>query len=182
MVIGVTGPLGSGKDTAGDYLAEKLGGVHISGGNILRAMLSSLGLDPKKSALGDFGTFLRTHYGKDFLIDKCFNMIPDGKSMIASGFRSVVEGEEFKSRGAVILYIDAPDEIRHTRISERRRNHDSAHTEDLVKLDKQERASTAPMAENLEAVKKMADVIIVNDGTQDDFYCKLDAFIAEYKK
>ncbi len=63
MIIGITGPAGAGKDSAADYLAKKMDAPHISGGDLLRELLRGMGLDPKKSAIGDFGTFLRTHYG-----------------------------------------------------------------------------------------------------------------------
>lgn len=180
MNIGITGPLGAGKDTAADYIAKKINAKHISGGDILRDMLRTLGLDPKKSALGDFGTFLRTHYGKDFITNKYYDMVGDAPHLIANGFRSVVEAEGHKAHGALIVYIDAPDSVRHARIGSRGRDHDSAHADDLKKLDQQEHASTAAMAENLGAVKHMADVVIVNDGSLEELHTKLDEFITQY--
>ena len=179
MVIGVTGPLGAGKDTAADYIASSLGATHVSGGDILRDMLRNMGLEPKKSALGDFGTFLRTHYGGDVIPRLADANAKDAKYLVYSGFRSRVEALDRKARG-VVLYIDAPLELRYARVENRQRDHDSAHLEDLKKLDHQEHRSTAPMAENLEAVKEIADVVIVNDGTLEQLHAKLDEFIAEH--
>lgn len=179
MVIGITGPLGAGKDTAADYIAEKINGRHVSGGDILREMLQTLGLEPKKSALGDFGTFLRTHYGGDFITNKYYENISDEQHLIANGFRSVVEAKGHKAHGALIVYIDAPDAVRHARIGTRGRTHDSVYADDLKRLDKQEHASTAAMAENLGAVKHLADVTIVNDGSLEELHARLDAFIED---
>ncbi len=180
MNIGITGPLGAGKDTAAKYIAEKINGKHISGGDMLRDMLTTLGVEPKKTALGDFGTFLRTHYGKDFITNRYYQMVEEGEHLIANGFRSVVETEGHKAHGALIVYIDAPDALRHTRVSSRGRNHDSVHADDLKKLDEQEHASTAVMAENLGAVRHLADVVIMNDGSLEQLHAKLDDFITEY--
>lgn len=178
MIIGITGPLGAGKDTAAEYLAEKLGGVHVSGGDVLRQMIIGLGLEPKKSALGDFGTFLRTHYGNDAITGMIERSAEGAAHLIASGFRSPAEAESWKARNATILYIDAPDTLRHTRVGERSRAHDTFTQDDLKKLDQQEFASKAAMAENLTAVRDMADATLVNDGTLEELYVKLDEFIA----
>jgi dephospho-CoA kinase len=180
MNIGITGPLGAGKDTAADYLAKKINGKHISGGDILREMLTTIGVEPKKSALGDFGTFLRTHYGKDFITNRYYEMVEAGQHLIANGFRSVVEAEGHKAHGALILYIDAPDTLRHARVGSRGRSDDSAHADDLKRLDAQEHASTAAMAENLGTVRHLADVVIMNDGTLEELHAKLDDFITQY--
>ena len=180
MIIAITGPLGAGKDTAAEYLAQKMNGVHVSGGDVLREMLQSLGLEPKKAALGDFGTFLRTHYGQDAVTNQIQRKGESSVHLIASGFRSPVEAESWKQRGATILYISAPDTLRHTRVGMRGRDHDTFTQDDLKKLDQQEFASMAAMAENLTVVKDMADAIVENDGTIEGLYEKLDEFLIHY--
>jgi cytidylate kinase len=124
MVIGVTGPLGAGKDTAAEYIAGRIQGIHVSGGDVLRDMLATLGLEPKKSALGDFGTFLRTHYGKDSITNMIEKKAESATHLVASGFRSVVEAQEWQRRGGIVLYINASNSLRHDRIGARARMHD----------------------------------------------------------
>lgn len=68
MIICVTGPAGVGKDTAAEYLARQFHAPHVSGGDMLRGMLRVAGLEPKKSAIGDFRTFVRDHYGADAIL------------------------------------------------------------------------------------------------------------------
>lgn len=180
MIIAITGPLGAGKDTAAEYLAEKMNGVHVSGGDVLREMIVSLGLEPKKAALGDFGTFLRTHYGQDAVTKQIQRKGASSEHLVASGFRSPVEAESWKERGAIILYISAPDTLRHTRVGTRGRDHDTFTQDDLKKLDQQEFASRAAMAENLTVVKDMADATVENDGSIEELYAKLDEFLVQY--
>jgi adenylate kinase len=173
MIIAITGPAGAGKDTAAAYLEKKFGIPHISGGDILREMLTSLGLEPRKAALGPFGTFLRTQYGADIII-KMGIAKAKGGSFVANGFRSPAEATLFKESGAFIIYIDAPEGERHERIGARARGDDVKEIHLLRALDDQERGSQSPVGENLEDIRPMADVVIVNDGSLEDLYEKLD--------
>jgi len=173
MIIAITGPAGAGKDTAAAYLEEKFSIPHISGGDILREMLTSLGLEPKKAALGPFGTFLRTQYGANIII-KMGIAKAKGGSFIANGSRSPAEATLFKESGAFIIYIDASEGERHERIGARARGDDAKDKHLLRALDNQERGSQSPVGENLEDIRPMADAVIVNDGSLEDLYKKLD--------
>lgn len=180
MIIGITGPAGAGKDTAADYVAEKIGTKHVSGGDVLREMLQTLGLEPKKSALGNFGTFLRTHYGQNFVPEMAERKAEGSTHLVYSGFRALAEAKGLQEKGGVVLYIDAPDELRYARILSRRREHDTLAVADLKKLDEQERSSTEALSENLTAVREVADIVIMNDGTEDELHAKLDAAIERF--
>ena len=179
MIIGITGPAGSGKDTASNYIAQKVQGVHVSGGDILREMLSSVGLEPKKAALGDFGTFLRTHFGPDVIGDYAERKFPDAPYIIISGFRSPAEATGHQRKGGIVIYVDAPYTLRLDRIRSRGRAYDVMSEDSLKKLDAQEATSKDAMAENLDAVKQIADIVLINDGTTDELYAALDEAIAK---
>lgn len=176
MIIGITGPAGSGKDTSAHYLAEHLGILHISGGDVLREMLTKAGLEPKKAALGPFGVFLRALYGPDEVARRVLEKAGNAESVVYSGFRSIAEAEAVKKQGGVVLYIDAGDSARHERIIERQRDGDVIDKALLVALDKQEGSADDILNENLADVKKVADHIILNDGTLEELYAKLDDF------
>jgi dephospho-CoA kinase len=180
MIIGITGPSGAGKDTSADYLAAVLDAPHASGGDVLRDMLRAIGLPPKKSAIGDFGTFLRTHYGPAVVPERAIQKFADAKNIIVSGFRSPAEAQYIKDQGGVIIYIQAPDTVRHQRISERQREHEDTSAEFLQKLDQQEHSSTQPMAENLELVRDLSDEVVSNDGSLDELHYKLDDIVAKH--
>lgn len=175
MIIGITGPAGSGKDTSAHHIAEHLSIPHVSGGDILREMLTKAGLEPKKSVLGSFGVFLRASYGPDAVARRSLDKASD-KGVIYSGFRSVAEANAVKERGGVIIYIDASDDTRHDRILDRQRDGDVIDKALLVALDKQEGSADGVLNENLVDVKKIADVVIVNDGSLEDLYAKLDHY------
>lgn len=175
MIIAITGPAGSGKDTVADYIAKKLNIPHVSGGDILRDMLTSLGLDPKKSALGPFGTFLRSQYGPDIIFQRVLAQTNGGQDLVNSGLRSLSEASAVKEKSGQIVYIDAPETTRHDRIVSRQRAGE-VDAGLLKQLDKQESASRLIVGENLIKVKAMADTIIVNDGSLAELYKELDDF------
>jgi dephospho-CoA kinase len=180
MIIAITGPAGAGKDIAAEYVTQRLGAQHVSGGDVLRSMLSEIGLEPKKSAIGDFGTFIRTHYGIDAILLKVLEMAKNSEHLVNSGFRSPAEGLLIHQHGGKILYIDAPVELRHERISARNRGDEDISLEALREQDKKEYDSKHPMAENLTAVKKMADDIVMNDRSLQELNKKLDTIINRY--
>lgn len=179
MIIGVTGPAGAGKDTTANYIAEKLHVRHVSGGDLIRLMLTKLNLEPNKSAVGDFGTFLKTHYGAAILVDKAIEVAADDKHVVFSGFRAVEVANLIKERGGIVCYIDSDDSLRHDRIISRQRSLDDTSLDALKALDQREKQTDKPMAENLESVKKVADVTIHNDGSLQDLYAAVDKEVAE---
>jgi dephospho-CoA kinase len=180
-IIGITGPAGSGKDTASEYIAEQLGIKHSSGGDHLRRMLVSLGLEPKKTALGDFGTFLRIHYGADTVVRPTIELGGNDTAVIHSGLRSPSEAQVILNMDGVLIYVDAPRDIRHALIQQRQRPGDIGHSRALKVLDKQEGSGITHTEEDLETVKSMATVIIDNSGTIENFKQQLDAVCTEIK-
>ncbi len=178
MIIGITGPAGAGKDTSANYIADHLNILHVSGGDILRDMLTRAGLEPKKAAIGSFGVYVRAFYGADEIPRRVLEKAKGHEHVIYSGFRSPSEAQAVKERGGTILYIDAPDTVRHTRIVERKREGDVVQKAILVSLDKQESNAGDILNEDLGGVKTIANEIIVNDGTLEDLHAKLDKFCA----
>ncbi|MFZ1301463.1 MAG: nucleoside monophosphate kinase [Candidatus Microsaccharimonas sp.] len=163
MIIGIAGPSGAGKDTAAEYIQQKLGYRHLSGGDVLRQIFTQLGLEPTKPALGDLAQLLRKHYGAESVIKSVIKMA-GGDNVIVSGFRSSKETEALQAKGGVIVYIDAPAELRHERILERARPGDPQTNEELTALDERE-ANLASTGENVLAIKETANFVIVNDSS-----------------
>ncbi|MDB5161691.1 MAG: hypothetical protein JWM52_199 [Candidatus Saccharibacteria bacterium] len=176
MIIGITGPAGSGKDTSAQYIVDHFNISHVSGGDILREMLSSIGLEPKKPAVVAFGAFIRHQYGGGEVARRAIEKGGEHQNVMYSGFRSPAEAEAVLSRSGKIIYIDAPTEVRYDRIAERARDGDPVTDESLKAQDQREFLTGAAENENLPAVKAMASIVIVNDGTLEDLYQKLSDY------
>ena len=165
MFIGVCGPSGAGKDTVANILAERLGYVHVSGGDILREMLGAAGLEPKKSAIGSFGVFIRENYGADYLFEKVLSKGKGAKGVIVSGIRTPDEATMVKTHGGRILFVEAESKARFDRIISRSRSSDTVSREDFDRLEVHEHSGVKGTEMNLHTVRGLADNIIVNDGT-----------------
>lgn len=180
MIICITGPAGAGKDTAAEYLAEQLNALHVSGGDVLRDMLVGAGLEPKKTALNDFGIFLRTHYGTDALFRMVFAKAKNGESIVNSGIRSPAEVEILRTYGGHLIYIDAPELVRHGRIAGRNRGSEAIDVKNLKEQDKKEAQSASELGDNLATMRGLADDVVMNDGSQAELYEKLDQIVKNF--
>ena len=170
MIIAISGPTGSGKDTAANFIEKEFGFQHISGGNILRDMLEKIGFEPKKEAVGDLGNLLRKNYGNDAIFKLVLEKAKTG-SIVNSGFRSPAEGALIKNAGGFIIYIDAFESERHARVLKRSRDNENA--DEVQAIEKKETYSENKLNESLVDVRDMADVIISNDGSISDFCEKI---------
>lgn len=175
MIIAISGPTGSGKDTAANFIEKEFGFQHISGGNILREMLEKIGFQPKKEAVGDLGNLLRNNYGVDAIFKLVLEKAKSG-DIVNSGFRSPAEGALIKNAGGFIIYIDAPESERHVRVLERSRDGENAR--EVQAIENKEAYSDNKLNESLSDVREMADIIISNDGSIDDFYAKIQAEVS----
>ena len=125
LIIGISGPSGSGKDLSADYLSKLLDIDHVSGGDVLRSMLRSLNLSPAKDKLLNFGIFIRKHYGPEVIYERVSELATNNNGVIWSGFRSPSEAQVIKNHGGYIFYVDAPMDLIHQRIKNRQRDGDN---------------------------------------------------------
>ena len=172
IVVGITGPWGAGKDTSANYLAETMDIPHVSGSEIVKEMLRATGLAVTKETVRAFSIFLRSQYGPSIVIDKAIARSKQ-QGVIVSGFRSPAEARVIKSHGGIIIYIEAGSTVRYRRNKQRSRVGDPTVMQQFTKLDKME-SGGAEDDESLEAIKTMADFIIVNESTIEELNSKLD--------
>ncbi|HVQ43407.1 MAG TPA: nucleoside monophosphate kinase [Candidatus Saccharimonadia bacterium] len=77
-LIVLMGPTGAGKSVQGDFLAEDLGGVHLSSGNLLRR-------DPKAAAMIADGK-LAPAAEVERIVGEAVAAVPDEQPIILDGF------------------------------------------------------------------------------------------------
>ncbi len=61
-LVGLSGTLGAGKDTAAQYLVAKHGFMHVSTGDVLRSEATRQGRNHKRATLIEIGVELREKY------------------------------------------------------------------------------------------------------------------------
>lgn len=170
-LIGLTGTNGAGKGEVAAYLKKK-GYAYVSLSDIIRDELKRRGLEPSRDNLIACGNELREKYGPDVLARRAAEKIT-GPTVIDS-IRNSKEVEYLRSLGNFILIaVDAPVEIRFERAKKRGRNESASTLEEFKQKEELEK-SNQENGQQLDACMKLADITIINDGTLEELWHKLE--------
>lgn len=178
VVIGLTGPFGSGCTTVASLLATPalnlLAGkkVHVES---LSAYVrqaweaKNAGRDPSRSDLQDTGNDLRQAGGLQYLAEQAIagaERSPDGIDfLVLDGIRNAGEVRWLKERYGYRFYLFAVD----ARVEERwRRSRESYVSHDLTELDyhrddDRDKDEEIPYGQQVQPCVDLADVLVVND-------------------
>jgi dCMP deaminase len=162
MIIGITGKIGSGKDTVAKILQEK-DFEHISLSDILREDLTRQKKEITRQNLIDAGSTIRKKYGGAILAERAYAKISKKNTVITSIGRTE-EVEFLKNKGIQIIYVDAPIKTRFNRIKQRKRENDPKTLKDFQKVEKIE-SQGKNQTRNLDEIRKKANIIITNNST-----------------
>lgn len=181
LIIGITGAFGSGKTTVSQYLNKK---------SFIKLTLSSfLEEEARKrnhtnitrKILQDIGNEWREKKGPGVLVKKALNEVKvnfDTKIVI-DGIRNIGEIEELRlsSKRFKLLGIIADRRIRFERIKESKKR-EGLSWEQFEKLDYRDLGVNESVKGLQVALCTMlSDVFILNNGTIEDFYKKIDEFL-----
>jgi dephospho-CoA kinase len=188
-VIGIVGHPASGKDTVAEYLASK-GYAHISSGEVIRDDMKKLGLDTDRGSIHQYVIQKRQEVGNSYpsqeIIDDIKNKagilssIDLSMGIVVSGFRNTEEVSLFRKEISEfkLIAVDAPMENRYTWAKTRGRIGDDITFERFKKEEEQEKAKITGSYQ-VDAAIGMADILIVNNGTKDDLFNKVNAFLVK---
>lgn len=175
MIIGVTGTFASGKDTVSDYLVEK-GFFHFSLSDAIREECDKRGLPKDRDTLRRLANEMRAKEGYDILAKRAIEAIKKSakKNVAVTSIRNQKEAEFLKKQDNFILIaVDAPIEIRYERVKSRQREGDQIDFEKFQEQEKMEMAA-GKGKQNIGQIIQMADHKIINNGTLEEFYKKID--------
>lgn len=172
MIIGITGKIGSGKDTVANIL-EKKGFIHISLSDILREDLKRQKKLITRKNLVELGAKIRKEQGGAILAERAFSKIQPNKKYVITSIGRTEEVHFFKEKKIKIIYVDAHPKTRFKRIQARKRENDPATFKEFMKLEKQE-SQGKNLKRNLEKIKKEANIILTNDSTLKDLNKKVE--------
>ena len=182
LAIGLTGPIGAGKDAVSEYLKEEHNFEAFSCGDAIREIAREEGLEPNRENLGMIGKERRQEEGKGFLGKKAAEMAKKDSSetLVINGIRNPEEVEELRKKlenSFVLVYVHADEEIRFERLKERGRPGDPETFPKFKEQDKKEKERF-----NMEETFSMADRKLSNEGTLEDLYRRTDKLLSEIKQ
>lgn len=175
QIIGIAGTNGSGKDSAGLTLADRHSYLFVSVTDLLRAELNRRGLPVDRENLRNLSAEWRREYGMGVLVDRAieeYNRLKGRYVGVAiASLRNPFEADRIHELNGLVLWIDADPKIRYERIQNNaearaRAGEDSKTFEEFLAEEAAEMHSNGDAATlNMSAVKKKADIFLVNDNT-----------------
>lgn len=173
-LIGLTGTNGSGKGEAASFFKAK-GYAYFSLSDIIRDELVLEGRATTRDNLIQKGNELRDKHGANILARRVMERVT-GRSVIDS-IRNPREIEYFRTQEHfILLAIDAPVEIRYTRVQQRGRNESVSSLQEFIAKEEEE-VTQKERGQQLRECMRMADYRVTNEGSLEDFYKKLEKFL-----
>jgi len=170
-VIGVAGMPGAGKATI-KTTAEKRGYSVVVMGDEIREETRRRGLPPTPENIGRIMLQLREEEGVTAVAKRCLSKIKNAQSgvVFVDGVRSLHEVNEFKAHfpNFTLIGVHSSPETRFQRLSKRRRSDDPKGWDVFYQRDLRE------LSVGQGDVIAMADYMIVNEGTYEEFKTKVN--------
>jgi hypothetical protein len=184
--FGIASLPGGGQDLAGGYLADMYGHLHLTTRDILHQEADRLNLPTDQETLSHLTSDLQQrNESLGILIVKGFERWEKQKAsyvggLAISGISTVAEAKVLKKRG-ILLYIDAPQDLRYEWLRARNREFDAMTREQFAEIDRNERDGLiGPNRPQLREVSELADITIPNNGTVDEFMQRIDYVVGKY--
>ncbi len=178
LIVGITGPFGSGKSTAAKFFESK-GFSKITLSSFLEEEAKKRGVKKTtRKILQDLGNELRTRGGKGILIRKTFEYLNKNKieKAVIDGIRNFGELEELKKRSKnfVLLAILANRKVRFQRVR-KLKNRERLTPEIFRKLDIRD-LGIGEKSTGLQGAYCMsvADIFLTNNKNKEHFFNKLE--------
>ncbi|HUT24536.1 MAG TPA: deaminase [Sumerlaeia bacterium] len=173
MIVGVTGYFCAGKDTFANFVAQK-GFKHVSLSDMIREEIHRRGERVTIPRLTGVGNELRADFGPQVLAQRALETLPRTGNAVVTSIRHSAEVEMLRTRrGFVMIFIDAPLRVRYERSQARGRKGDPVAFEDFRASERAQMRSKDPSGQQLLACKKMADIVIHNNGSPETFQKKI---------
>lgn len=179
MILGVAGPNGAGKGEVVAWL-EKRSFTPRSLSDVLRDELQARGVAETREAMIEAGRALRAEHGSAVLAERLRAKLQPDRHYVIDSIRHPAEVEALRGLGTRfrLLWVDAEPSRRFERLRARARPGDPETLERLLVLEGRERGSADPAMQQLDAVERLADVRLRNDGTLEALHAQVQEVLA----
>lgn len=181
MVLAAVGKNGTGKDYFLEYIAKKYNLPMISIGDVVRELAEKDGLDLVRENLHKTSKKYMDEYGQTFFPEQIVKKIKEsGKpNYLISGIRPLSDvkflKESFGDKFVLVDVVISDDAVRFERMLARGSDRDGKSVEKLMDYDKGEEKLF-----HTSETEKMADYVIKNDGTAEEFFAEIDNFYINF--
>lgn len=168
QLIGISGTFASGKDTVAEFLVSDFGFTHVSTGDIVRKVAMEKYGSIERPVLAKAATELRYAQGAGALVAEA---LKETRPLVITGIRSLGEAKTVKAAGGVLLFVDAPVELRYERIKQRSRDKEAELSLEEFRANEAKELYAGPNDEdfNIRGIGKIADIVVENTTTLEDY-------------
>jgi dephospho-CoA kinase len=180
-LIAVTGTNGSGKGTVVDFLVNKKGFKHYSGRSFLTQLLIERGMTVDRTGMRAIANELRSIHEPAFLAKELYAqaMREGSGAAVIESIRNVGEAEFLKSKGAVLIAVDADQHIRYERVQARRSATDQVDFPTFVEHEEREMRPVGPHDMDVRGVMARADATIINNGSIEELHAQIESVLTQ---
>lgn len=172
MIIGISGKMRSGKDTVARYIIDNYDFEHLKFSMGIKEVIDKYAYKDNKGVkrrreYQDIGQGIRGILGQNVWVNYTLSYLEEDKDTVFSDVRQINEFKALQDLGATIIYVETPPEVQRKRLESLGEKGDRY-------LDH----------ETEQIPHYLADEKIINDGTLEDLYKKVDDFMERhgYKK
>jgi len=181
IIIGLVGPIASGKGVLADHLREQ-GFKVFSLSDKVREEATQRGLALIRENLQNVGDDLRLHWGNQILAERtAFDLIGETGNLVIDSIRNPGEIEYLRNFCNIkIIGVDAPAEKRLAWYIERakKRGEDNPDISEFVKSSQRDRGvDQKPNGQQVDLCLQKSDISFYNSGTKQDILSKLDLYL-----
>ena len=182
MIIGITGTDGAGKGAAVRHLVRTHGFAHYSSRTEIEREVAARGLTADRDTLRLVANSLRSEFGNDVLVTRALERMSErgDVDVVMESIRTLAEAETLRSRGGILLAIDADIAKRYRRIVGRNSGTDKVSFEQFKQHEALEMNDPDPNGMQKAKVMEAADVTIQNNGSLNGLYGQIDDFLNQY--
>ena len=180
MIVGVTGPIASGKSVLAEMLVDR-GFIRLTLSEEVRDEARKRNLAIERTNLQNLGNEMRQKFGTGYWAERLISKIRPGKNYVIEGIRNPGEVEALrKLRNFVLIGVTAPINQRLQWIMARNKDSDPKTLVAIQAIDARDRGiGEGKTGQQTEACFELADSYIQNDSTLDDLREKAAELVNE---
>ena len=180
MIIGIVGPIASGKSILSDMLVRR-GFVKVSFSEEVRAEATKRGIQIERKHLQDLGNLLREQEGDDYWAKRVIARMEKGKNTVVEGIRHPAEVQALRAlQEFVLIGVTAPVAQRYQWIMMRGKDSDPASLEGVKAIDARDQGSgEGSHGQQSAAAFQLADYTLLNDTTREKLEQKVKRLLQQ---
>lgn len=182
MIIGVTGPIASGKNEIVNKLIKK-GFINLRVSDSLKELAKKQGIPLEREPLQNLGNELRKKYGAGYLAEQLTLKIEPGKRYVVDSIRNPGEVETLKKlKDFVLIGFNAPYEKRIEFLLARKKAGDPLDKDEIKAIEERDRGKGEDAhGQRVDDCFEMAHHKIINEGSLEELNKKVENLLLNLK-